>query len=361
MNASGPNKRTLVEITSFPPPMGSWSLRIEFLAQAWRKLGHHCILMNIGPSRKLKNPKYLNITGFIDYIVQVTITAAKGHILHTHTNAKGVKGTLLALIGQCIAIPFGRNCVLTFHAGLTQQYFPKTGRFPFDFLMWLTFLTPRKIICNSQKMKDLISRDYKIDPNKIHPIAAFCSEYMKTEIGSLSPEVEKFAAAHSPLLVSYVHTFHPEFTVDLMIHMVERLCAKFPDLGLLIMGSTQFSEDYVRLIKERNLEERILLTGNLPRDEFLSVLARGELYLRTPIGDGVAASVLEALSLGIPVVAVDNGTRPPSCIVYQEGDLEDMIHKVDQVIQNRETIISKIQRPEEMDTLESEIRVLASV
>ncbi len=115
------------------------------------------------------------------------------------------------------------------------------------------------------------------------------------------------------------------------------------------------------MIKERNLEDHILITGNLPRDEFLAVIARGVLYLRTPIGDGVAASVLEALSLGIPVVAVDNGTRPPSCILYREGDLEDMINKVDHVIKNRETIISEIKKPENIDTLESEIKVLASV
>ncbi len=361
MRAIESGKKTLVEITSFPPPMGSWSLRIEFLAEAWRNLGHHCILMNIGPSRTLKNPKYLNIKGFLDFILKLTINAAKGHIIHTHTNAKGVKGTILALIGQCIAFPFGRKCVLTFHAGLTQQYFPKTGRFPFDLLMWLTFLTPRKIICNSQKMKDRISQDYKIDPNKIHPITAFCSEYMKTEIGTLSPGTEKFVAGHSPLLVSYVHTFHAEFTVDFLIQTVERLCAKFPDLGLVIMGSTQFSEDYVRMIRDRNLENHILITGNLPRNEFLAVMARGMLYLRTPMGDGVAASVLEALSLGIPVVAVDNGTRPPSCILYREGDLEDMINKVDHVIMNRNAIISKIKKPEDTDTLESEIKVLASV
>jgi len=355
------DKKTLVEITSFPPPMGSWSLRIEFLAQAWRNLGHHCILMNIGPSRTLQDPKYLNITGVVDYVFKVIFSAAKGHILHTHTNGKGIKGTLLALLGQCITLPFGRKCVLTFHAGLTQHYFPKTGRFPLDFLMWLTFWTPRLIICNSEKMKDRISVDYNIDPRKIHPIPAFCSEYMKTEVGVLSPMVEKFANTHTPLLVSYVHTFHAEFTVDLMIHTVERLCVKFPTLGLVIMGSTQFSEDYVRLIQERNLVDKILLTGNLPRDEFLAVLARGALYLRTPIGDGVAASVLEALFLGIPVVAVDNGTRPPSCVVYRDGDLEDMINKVEYVIQNRESISSDIHKPEEMDTLESEIKVLASV
>ena len=354
-------KRTLIEIAGFPPPLGSWSLRVEFLAEKWQKSGFNCTLMNIGSSRKLKNPKYLNIKGIIDFIAKVTIFAAKGNIIHTHTNAKGVKGTMLALIGQCISIPFGMHSVLTFHAGVNQHYFPKTGRFWIDLLMKLTFKTPRAIICNSQNVKDRISKDYQIPDEKIYPIPAFCAAYMKTELGVLSGEVEEFARKHSPLLVSYVYFYHPEFTVDMMIKGVEKLRSKFPNLGLIIMGSTQYAENYDSLIKERNLGDHILKTGNLPRGEFLAVLKRSTLYLRTPMGDGVAASVLEALSLKIPVVTVDNGTRPPSCILYQPEDLEDMVKKVIHVIKNRDKVISEIVKPDDKDTLEDEVKLLASV
>jgi len=350
--------KTLVEIAGFPPPMGAWSLRIELVAQAWEAHGHHCVLMNIGPSRKLDNPRYLNVRGTVDFILKVVQAAARGHILHTHTNAKGVKGTLMALCAQSISALFGRRCVLTFHAGVKQEYFPRTGKFWFDMLLWLTFKTPRAIICNSPNVKARIVQDYGVSERLVYPIPAFCAAYMKTELGALSTNVADFAERHEPLLVSYVFFFHPEFTVDLMIKTVHQLREAFPSLGLIIMGSKQYAENYVPLINELHLTEHIFLTGNLPRPEFLAVLARGALYLRTPMGDGVAASVLEALSLGTPVVASDNGTRPPSCIRYKGGDLEDMVNRVRYVLNHREQVVAQIVKPDDNDTLEQEVEVL---
>ena len=353
-------KDTLVEISSFPPPLGSWSLRIEFIAERWRRLGHRCVLLNVGPSRRLKNPKYLNIGGPVRYFSYVLKEAWAGSVLHTHTNAKGVKGNLLALATQLICLPFGRRCVLTFHAGTKQEYFPRTGRW-LDHLMWLVFHTPRAIICNSPAVKHLIVRDYGVDPDCVHPIPAFCHEYMQVEMGQLSSEVRRFVEQHEPTLVSYVYFFHEEFTPDLVFQAVARLRQEYPRLGLVLMGSRQYLENYQAALDGSGAAEHVLLTGNLPRGEFLCMLKTATLYLRTPLGDGVCSSVLESLSLGTPVVASDNGTRPSSCVLYQGGNLDDMVDKVRHVLQNLNAVATSIQRPAEADTLTDEIDVLLSV
>lgn len=353
--------RTLVEIARFPPPMGSWSLRIDFLAQDWTARGHKCLLMNIDGSRKSKDSRYLNVRGPLDFIVKVARAAAQGHLLHTHTNAKGIKGTLLALCAQLISLCFGRRSVLTFHAGVKQQYFPRTGKRWLDFLMRLTFVTPRYVICNSEKVKKRIVEDYGISEAKVFPIPAFCSAYMQAELVNFSARVREFVDAHHPLLVSYVFFFHPEFRVDLMVQAVKRLREEYPDLGLIVMGSLQYVEDYLPMIDEMGLEDHVLLTGNLPREEFLSVLKRGELYLRTPVGDGVAASVLESLAIGTPVVASDNGSRPASCVLYREGHLGDMVDKIRYVLENRKQVLAQIVPPDSNDTIKKEVELLLSV
>lgn len=351
-------KNTLVEIAGFPPPMGSWSLRIEFVAKRWRQLGRPCVLMNIGASRTMNDPKYLNVGGPLNYLWHVFKAAVAGGTLHTHTNAKGVKGNLLALAAQLLALPLGRRTVLTFHAGARQEYFPKTGRRTLDALLWLVFRTPRAVICNSQTVKDLIVRDYGVDPRRIHPIQAFCREYMLTELGELAQPAAAFAAAHQPLLVSYVYFFHEEFTPDLLFQAVARLRQEFPQLGMILMGSHQYLENYQAALDQSGAKEHILLTGNLPRGEFLGVLKQGALYLRTPLGDGVCSSVLESLALGTPVVASDNGTRPASCVLYEGGNLDDMLAKVRQVLHDRDAAVAAIVKPDESDTLQQEIDVL---
>lgn len=353
--------KTLVEIAAFPPPMGSWSLRVDIVGRRWKDLGHDCVLMNIGQSRKLGDSKYVNVRGPFDYVFKVFRAAIRGQIIHTHTNAKGIKGTLLALCAQCVTILCGRRAVLTFHAGVHQQYFPKTGKWRLDALMWLLFKTPSAIICNSEHVKRRIVEDYHVAENKVHVIPAFCGAYMETELAKLPPDVDAFFQSHDPVLVSYVFFFHPEFTVDMMVRAVARLRGDYPSLGLVIMGSKQFVEDYLPLIKELELTDHVLLPGNLPRGEFLNVLASGALYLRTPMGDGVAASVLEAMALETPVVASDNGTRPPGCVLYRGDDLDDMIAKVKYVLENRDSVVAKIDKPDDGDTVEREVELLLSV
>jgi glycosyltransferase involved in cell wall biosynthesis len=352
---------TVVEIAAYPPPMGSWTLRIGFVAEELEARGHACIRLNVGRSRTLRNPQYLNVRGTLHYLWTVFVLARRGCVIHTHTNGKGLKGTLLAFAAQCIALLCGRRTVLTFHAGVRQEYFPRTGKPWLDMLMKLLFVTPRAIICNSDLVKRRIVADYRIAPDKITPIPAFCGAYLKTEIGALPPAVDAFCRAHSPVIALYVFFFHPEFTVDVALRAVARLKAAYPRLGMVIMGSRQYSEDYEPLIDELGLRADVLLTGNLPRAEFLRVLQTATLYLRTPLGDGVAASVLEALAFRVPVVASDNGSRPVSCVLYRPGDVEDMVEKIHCVLRDRAAIAARITAPDEADTVAREVDLLLSL
>ena len=72
----------------------------------------------------------------------------------------------------------------------------------------------------------------------------------------------------------------------------------------------------------------MLLLGNLTHDQFLTLLSRCFMYLRTPACDGVAASVLESLALGIPVVASENGRRPKGVVPYDDLSAADMVEKL---------------------------------
>jgi glycosyltransferase involved in cell wall biosynthesis len=91
-------------------------------------------------------------------------------------------------------------------------------------------------------------------------------------------------------------------------------------------------------------EERrsLLLLGNLAHDEFLTLLTYCSAYLRSPACDGVAASVLEALALGVPVVASENERRPAEVITYRDEDAADMCAKMVYVTENQGVIRARI-------------------
>jgi hypothetical protein len=77
-----------------------------------------------------------------------------------------------------------------------------------------------------------------------------------------------------------------------------------------------------------------LLLGNLPHDDFLTLLSQCSAYLRTPACDGVSSSVLESLALEIPVVASENGRRPSGVLTYVEDDPADLCDKLEHLITN---------------------------
>src|SRR5437588_13100399 len=74
--------------------------------------------------------------------------------------------------------------------------------------------------------------------------------------------------------------------------------------------------------------ESLLLLGNLCHDAFSTLLERCFAYIRTPACDGVAASVLESLALGVPVIASENHNRPPQVTTYRENDASDLCQKL---------------------------------
>ena len=52
--------------------------------------------------------------------------------------------------------------------------------------------------------------------------------------------------------------------------------------------------------------------------------------------DGICSSVLEALYLGIPVVAAENDNRPEQVVTYTGDSKDDVSLKVREVLQNPE-------------------------
>ena len=114
-----------------------------------------------------------------------------------------------------------------------------------------------------------------------------------------------------------------------------------PDVGLVLCGMSGHTDDGVwesvagAHRAPRSRAAHLACVDDLDHDAFLTALQRSTLYLRTPITDGVASSVLESLALGVPVVACENGTRPTGVLTYTADDPEEMAAQIEHVIVNR--------------------------
>ena len=351
----------ILQVTSYPPPRAGWGVRVEFLKRALESLGHTCVVLNIGRSRTIPSPEYETVMGLGDYIRKVWRFSRAGFTIHVHVNGQSEKGFVLALLAAGINLLWGRRCLLTFHAGVDQKYFPKErARFLFP-MYWLMFAIPRSVICNSETVRRKIA-EFAVPLSKIVAIPAFSRQYLEYVEAELPAPLEEFLAARTETLFTYIRV-RPGFYLDIMIEGFALLAARRPGTGLVICGVSGDIEpvlhaDLMARIAAHDLASRILIVDDLDHDRFLTALRRSSLYLRTPTSDGVASSVLESLALGVPVVAAENGTRPAGVLTYRATDADHMAQVLEDTLERRPQIVAGLPKPEVQDTVATEVKLL---
>ena len=226
-------------------------------------------------------------------------------------------------------------------------------------VIWLNFFLASMIVCNDETIKQkIVQYGPWISEKKIHPIPAFSKQYLHYEPLPLPEDIEAFVQKKKFLIVSYI-VLRKGFYIETLIEFLDAL---HEDIGVVLagIGEIEDGEIFVLYQRLRDIETsgRILLAKSLNRNEFLSLLARADIYVRTPTSDGVASSVLEALSVGTLVVASENGRRPQNLITYSATDAKDMRAKVDYVLNNLNALNKALVPPVVEDTVEKEMALL---
>jgi glycosyltransferase involved in cell wall biosynthesis len=351
----------ILEVTSYPPPRAGWGIRVEFLKKRLELEGHSCVVLNIGTSRRIPSTEYETVMSGGDFVRKVWRFSRRGYTVHAHANGDSPTGVLLALTAQFLNLACFRRPVLTFHAGVIQRHFPRYRNPWLTPLFWLLFALPRRIICNSAAVRECIG-SYGIATDKISAIPAFSRQYLEFTPVAPPAHVGAFLRDYPAAVFSYLRMrplFYPVTLIDGMAAVMQRR----PDVGLVLCGGTGHADAGVwpavqAAIQRHGLERRICFVEDLDHDAFLSMLTRSSLYLRTPITDGVASSVLESLALSVPVVACENGSRPAGVVTYPADDSQRLAAAVEHVLTHRAAIVADMQRFEIPDTLTDEIAVL---
>jgi glycosyltransferase involved in cell wall biosynthesis len=323
--------------------MCGWAIQTKLVTQELRRRGHVCDVLKINENRKIKDSAYIDVQGGWDYFLKVLMHSLQGYRLNVHVNGMSKKGYLLALAAVLAGRLTLRPARLTFHGGLGQDYFPRPDSGWLRLAFRCLFQLAGGIACDSQEIRRAII-DYGIAPDKVTAIATFSTQYVTFQPAMLSTEVDAFFSSHHPVFFCYV-SFRPEYRLDVLREGMNRYRAHYPKAGFIWLGFPAKEIPMAQnFIKEWPSDERqsLLLLGNLTHDQFLTLMTRSYACLRTPACDGVAASVLEALALGIPVVASENGRRPEGVISYDETSAEDMSTKLQYLTEHYEELKSRI-------------------
>jgi glycosyltransferase involved in cell wall biosynthesis len=74
---------------------------------------------------------------------------------------------------------------------------------------------------------------------------------------------------------------------------------------LALVGAGSLEAELVREIETSRLQDRVELTGLIPRDDVFARCARADLFVSASHGEGLPVAVIEAMATGCPVVLSD--------------------------------------------------------
>ncbi|OHA82036.1 MAG: hypothetical protein A2675_00195 [Candidatus Yonathbacteria bacterium RIFCSPHIGHO2_01_FULL_51_10] len=106
-----------------------------------------------------------------------------------------------------------------------------------------------------------------------------------------------------------------------LIELFPSVLKEVPDATLYIVGSGPEEDSLKKLIREHNLEAKVILLGQLPRAILLRYLKAADLFVLNTFYEGFSHHILEAMNVGTPVLTTRVGGNPELVTDEKEGFL----------------------------------------
>jgi len=158
----------------------------------------------------------------------------------------------------------------------------------------------------SRNLEDYLLENYQVDRRKLHVIHngidgtlfRSASENQDTSRVRLLPDV-------SGEMIGFIGRFTDQKRPLLFVDIANDLVERKPELKFYMVGSGQLFDKVSRRIKSHGLDDRIFL---LPAQSDIAELLHATDVLLLPSSyEGAPLTILEALAVGVPVVASDVG------------------------------------------------------
>ena len=337
----------ILQIGPFPPPHGGVQTHLKAIHDRLPELGHEGMVVAITRASVTEGVPNTFKPGTAFSLLWHLFTL-KYDLLHLHLGGE-LTNRLIMLMLLCGMLP-SRKCVITFHSG---GYAANEGASAKrNSLRAIAFRSADHVIAVNRQMVDMLLR-FGVKRSRVSLIPPFVAKRPPSDV-ELDTGIKEFVEARSPLLLS-VSLLEPEYALDIQLEAFGRVLEKHPNAGLLMAGSGSLSEELTTLISTKPFKEHVLLTGDVEHGRALRLIELADILLRPTYYDGDAVSIREALYLGTPVIATDNGMRPEGVILVPlPPDPAQLAQKVMETL-NGQRPVNPAQGPDGSENIESVI------
>jgi glycosyltransferase involved in cell wall biosynthesis len=209
------------------------------------------------------------------------------------------------LIAWLLARRTGVIPLSTAHGWVGQTFRERHVYNPLDKRLLTRF--PRVIAVSSGVKAELVA--HGADPSRVHVVlngidpAKFRRD--SARVGRCRAEL---GAAKSDIVLAAVGRLAPEKRFDLLLDAVANLRMRWPRLRVFVAGEGRERPALEARVKALDLGRVVTLLGQL--DDVSGLHHAADLFVQSAEYEGTPNAVLEAMALGVPVVATDaGGTR----------------------------------------------------
>ncbi len=89
----------------------------------------------------------------------------------------------------------------------------------------------------------------------------------------------------------------------MLVDAFQRICGSFPEYCLIIYGDGPLWDELEAYIKTRDLGSRVVLAGQ--KDDIFDWIYQSSLFVLSSNYEGLPNALMEAMALGLPVIATD--------------------------------------------------------
>lgn len=230
------------------------------------------------------------------------IKKEKFDIVHCHTPM----GSVVARLAAKEARKNGTRVIYTAHG----YHFYKGA----PFINWLLYYPVEKWLAKytdtqitiTQEDYDLAKKKFKIkDLHLVHGVG-LDEEKFNILISNEEKEnlKQELKIDDKSVVCTYVAELNKNKNQQLLIKAIKRLKDDNNNVTLLLVGKGKYEQKLLKLIKKLNLEENVKLLGY--RSDIVKILSITDIYLASSLREGLPVNVMEAMYMGLPIIAVDN-------------------------------------------------------
>lgn len=253
-------------------------------------------------------------------------------IVHTHSSKAGIIGRIAAKFAKTPVI------IHTVHGWSFHNYQTRIVYYLYLFLEKICATFTSKIIVVSGHDKDRGIKNFigREDQYALIRYGINCNEF---EGKQGRDELRKsLGLSNADLVVGMVACFKPQKSPLDFIKLAAAIKEDFPDTKFILTGDGQLRGKVWALIKKLNLEREIILVGW--RKDIHLVLSCLDVFVLTSLWEGLPIAVLEAMAIGVPVVATDTGGVSEVIIngktgyLVQVRDMQSMRNRVEELLRS---------------------------